>query len=138
MGVEAGADGGAADGEVVESVESHGDAAAVAVEQIDVAGKFLADGERRGVLQMRAADFYDVGEFLGFGVERVAKFFHGGEQAKFGFRGGGDVHGGGKSVVRGLRHIYVVVGMNGLFAAHCAAGDFDGAIRDDFVDVHVG
>ena len=28
--------------------------------------------------------------------------------------------------------------MDGLLAAHLAAGDFDGAIGDDFVDVHVG
>src|SRR5580693_3962724 len=108
MGVEARADGGAADSEVVEAVESHVDAAAVAVEEIDVAGKLLADGQRRGVLQMGAADFYDVGKFPGFGVERVAKFFHSGEQPLARFRGGGDVHGGGESVVRGLRHIYVV------------------------------
>ena len=80
MGVEAGADGGAADGEIVEAVESHGDAAAIAVEQIDLAGKFLADGERRGVLQMGAADFYDVGEFFRFGVEGVAQLFDGGEK----------------------------------------------------------
>ena len=138
MGVEAGADSGAADGEIVEAVESHGDAAAVAVEQIDVAGKFLADGERRGVLQMRAADFYDACEFLGFGVESVAQFFHGGEKFLARFRGGGNVHGGGKRVVRGLRHVYVVIRVDGLFAAHLAAGDFDGAIGDDFVDVHVG
>src|SRR5229473_1171829 len=122
MGVEAGADGGAADGEIVEAVEGDGDAAAVAVEKIDVAGKFLAEGERRGVLQMGAADFYDVGEFLGFGVEGVAEI----------------LYGGGKRVVGGLRHIYIVIGMNRLLAAQDAAGDFDGAIGDDFVDVHVG
>src|SRR5277367_4147426 len=138
MGVEAGAYGGAADGEIVEAVESHGDAAAVAVEQIDVAGKFLAEGKRRGVLEMGAADFYDVGEFLGFGVERVTKFFYGGEETLTRFGGGGDVHGGGEGVVRGLRHVYVVVGVDGLFCAQRAAGDFDGAVGDDFVDVHVG
>src|SRR5271154_7505423 len=80
MRVEASADGSAANGEIVEPVERHGDAAAVAVEQIDVAGKFLADGERRGVLQMRAADFNDAGKFPGFGVERVAKFLYGREK----------------------------------------------------------
>ena len=52
----------------------------VALEQADPAGQFLADGERRGVLQMRAADFDDVGEFLGLGVERVAQLLHGGNQ----------------------------------------------------------
>src|SRR2546425_5308367 len=138
MCVKAGADGSAANGEIVEAVESHGDASTIAVKHIDVAGKFLAEGEWRGVLQMSAADFYDVSEFFGFGVERVAKIFYGGEQAARGFRGGSDVHGGGKGVVGGLRHIDVVIGMNGLFAAHDSAGNFDGAIGDDFVDVHVG
>src|SRR6266849_1627919 len=99
MGVEARADGGAADGEVVEAVESHGDAAAVAVEKIHIAGKFLAESERRGVLQMGAADFYDVRKFPGLDVERVAEIVDGGEEAACGFRGGSDVHGGGKGVV---------------------------------------
>src|SRR5256885_509293 len=85
MGVEAGADGGAADGEVVEAVESHGDASAIAVEHIDIAGKFLAERERGGVLQMGAADFYDVCELLGFGVEGVAERFNGGEKPARGF-----------------------------------------------------
>src|SRR5437773_5393558 len=101
MRVESRADGGAAYGEIVEAVESDGDAAAITVEHIDVAGKFLAEGERRGVLQMGAADFDDVREFPGFGVERVAKSFDGEEQAARGFRGGSDVHGGRKRVVGG-------------------------------------
>src|SRR5438477_6708647 len=96
MRVEAGADSGTADGESVEAVESDGDAAAIAVEHIDVAGKFLAEGKRRGVLQMGAADFDDVGEFLGLGFERVPKNLYSREQAARGFRGRGDVHGGGK------------------------------------------
>src|SRR6266851_8144821 len=86
MGVEAGTDGGAADSEIVEAVESDGDASAIAIEHIDVAGEFLAECERSGVLQMGAADFYDVGEFLGFGVQRVAEIFQRREQAARGFR----------------------------------------------------
>src|SRR5712691_7280705 len=54
------------------------------------------------------------------------------------FRGGGDVHGRGEGVVGGLRHVDVVVGMNGLLAAHHAAGDLDGAVANHLVDVHVG
>src|SRR5208282_3709871 len=128
MRVEAGADSGAANGEIVEAVESDGNASAIAVEKIHIAGKFLAESERRGVLQMRATDFYDVGEFLGFGVKRVAKIFQRREQAARRFRGGGDVHGGGKRVIRGLRHIYIVIGVDGLLAAHFAAADFDSAV----------
>src|SRR6266851_2960290 len=138
MGVKAGADSRAADGQIVEAVESDSDAPAITVKHVDVAGKFLAEGERRGVLEMGAADFYDVSEFSGFGVERVAKIFYGMEKATSGFRGSRNVHGGGKRVVGGLRHIYVVIWMDRFLAPHFAAGDFDGAIGNDFVDVHVG
>src|SRR5277367_4010345 len=115
MCVEAGADSSAADGEIVEAVERHGDAAAVAVEKIDVAGKFLAEGEGCGVLQMRAADFYNVGKFPGFGVKSVAKFFYSGQKFLARFCGGGNMHGGGERVVRRLRHVYVVIRVNWLF-----------------------
>src|SRR5437016_9593008 len=87
---------------------------------------------------MGAADFYDVGKLFGFGVEGVTEIFYGGEETAYRFRGGGDVHGGGKRVVGGLRHVYVVIGVNGSLATHFAAGDFNGAVGDDFVDVHVG
>ena len=52
--------------------------------------------------------------------------------------GGGDVHGGGKRVVGGLRHVHIVVGMDRILGAENAAGEFDGAIGDDFVGVHIG
>ena len=53
-------------------------------------------------------------------------------------RGRGNVHGRGKRVVRRLRHVDVVIRMNGFLAAHRAAGNLDGAIGDHLVDVHVG
>src|ERR1700740_905016 len=123
VGIQAGAYGSATNGEVVESVQCLSDSVEVAVEQTDPAGKFLFNGERSCVLQMGAADFDDGTEFLGLCVESVAKLFYGGNQAARGFGGGGDVHGGGKSVVRGLRHVDVVVGMDGFLAAHHAAGN---------------
>src|SRR2546430_8235976 len=94
MRVEAGADGGATDGEIVEAVEGDSNAAAIAVQKIHVAGKFLAESEGRGVLQMGATDFDDVRELFGFGVEGVAKVFHGGEEAGGRVRRGGGVAGG--------------------------------------------
>ena len=48
------------------------------------------------------------------------------------------MHGGGERVVRGLRHVDVVVGMDRLLGSHLAAHNFNGAVGDDFVDVHVG
>ena len=62
----------------------------------------------------------------------------GGDQHSLHALGGGDVHGGGEGVVRRLRHVDVVVGMDRLLGSDFAAGDFDGAVGDDLVDVHVG
>ena len=43
-----------------------------------------------------------------------------------------------EGVIGGGAHIDVVVGVDGLLAAHGAAEDLDGAVGDDFVGVHVG
>ena len=77
VGIQPGADGGAADGELVEAGEREFDIAQGLVEQAHVAGEFLPECERSGILEVRAADFHDVGKGSGLGVERVAEFFHG-------------------------------------------------------------
>ena len=51
---------------------------------------------------------------------------------------GGDVHRGGKRIVRGLTVIHIVVGMHWLLRANHAAGKLDGAIGNHLVRVHVG
>ena len=50
---------------------------------------------------------------------------------------GRDVHGRGKGVVRRLRHVDVVVGMNRRLAAERRAGELAAAVGDHFVHVHV-
>ena len=107
------------------------------VEERDIAGKFLPECERGGVLQMGATDFDDVGEGLGFGIERVAERFDGGDEAFQHDRGGGDGHRGWEGVVRRLRHVHMVIGVHRCFGSHLAAGEFDRAVRDDLVGVHV-
>src|SRR5450759_4370880 len=54
VGVESGADGGAADGQVVKAIERRLESAYVAGQQTGPTGHLLSDRERRGVLQMRA------------------------------------------------------------------------------------
>ncbi len=71
--VEPGADGGAADGELVQPGERELDALEVGVELGDVAAELLAERERHRVLEVRAADLDDVGELLGLRRERVAQ-----------------------------------------------------------------
>ena len=52
--------------------------------------------------------------------ERVAQRLHAREQLMNEFLRGGDVHGGRERVVRRLRHVHVVVGVDRLLASPCA------------------
>ena len=137
MGIQAGADGGAADGELVETGEREFDIAQGLVEQAHIAGEFLPECERGGILEVRAADLDDVGKGGGFGVERVAEFFHGRDEGLDDLAGRGDGHRRREGVVRRLRHVHIVIWMHWLFGAFYTACDFDGAIRDNLVGVHV-
>ncbi len=102
-----------------------------------VTGKFLAEADGGGVLQVGAADFEDVVKFLRLGVEGGLQFGQGGNQLALDAFQGGDMDGGGDDVVAGLAAVDVVVRMHQLFAAF-AAEEFDGAVGNDFVGVHVG
>ncbi len=72
------------------------------------------------------------------GPNRVVHRLDGGNQGVLHPLRGRDVHGGGERIVGGLRHVDVVIGMNRLLRSQFAARQFDGAVGDDLVDVHVG
>ena len=108
-----------------------------------VAREFLAERERRRILEVRAARLDQVLEFLGLGVEGLFKAFEAREEVVRRFNDGHDGERGRERVVRGLRHVDVVVRVNELvlrearLVAEVAAEDFDGAVREHFVHVHV-
>ena len=103
----------------------------------DPAGDFLTERERRGVLQVGAADLDDVVVGARFRVERVAQLADAGLEMIHERVEGGHAHGGREHVVRRLALVHVVVGMHEtLFATH-AAEQFAGAVREHFVHVHV-
>jgi hypothetical protein len=77
---------------------------------------------------MGAADLDNIFEFAGFRGYGIVELPHRGYQLLLHGGGGGNVHRGWECVVRGLRHVHVVVGMNRLLAALFAAGQFDGAV----------
>src|SRR5262249_49750657 len=70
-----------------------------------VSGKLLPQRERRRVLQMRTPDLHDIGERRGLVGERHLKRHYRGKQRAFDRARGGNVHGGGKYVVRRLAHV---------------------------------
>ena len=82
------------------------------VKLADVAGKFLAEGQRGGVLQVGAANLDDAGEGFSLGIERIAQCFHGRNEQAVDFLRGGNMNGGWKNVIRRLRVIDMVVRMH--------------------------
>ena len=136
MRVESGTDRRAADREIVDVRERFLDRDHRAIELHDVARELLTERERRRVLEVRAADLHDIGPGFRLRVERVAERLDRRQHIddRLGRR---HVHRGRKRVVRGLRHVHVVVGMDGLLRAHLAARELDRPVRDHFVDVHV-
>jgi len=75
---------------------------------------------------------------LAFGIESVTKVFHGGSRRREVSVAAAMCMAAGNVSLERLRHVDVVVRMDGLLAAQFAAGDFNGAIGDDLVHVHVG
>ncbi len=49
-----------------------------------------------------------------------------------------DMHGGRKCIIGGLAHIDVIVGVHRLFAADLTSKDFDSAVGNHLIGIHVG
>src|ERR1700733_10280737 len=133
VSVQAGAHGSSADGKIVKTRQRILQPFDVAIEEVHPARHFLPDGERSSIHQVRTANFDHGRKGACFFVNGIAQLGDRGDQELRDKRSGGNVHGGRKSVVGGLRHIYVIVGVNRLFAAHYSTGYFDSAIRDHLV-----
>ena len=95
-------------------------------------GYLLREGYRYGVLQMRSAALDDTLVLCFEAFERVYQRVDSRQQLAVNRRCSRDVHGGGEGVVRALRHIHVVVGVQELFACYGVA-----AVGYDLVDIHV-
>ena len=138
VAVKPGADGGAAQRQFVQPFERILQAGEAVVELRDVAGKFLSQRQRGGVLQVGTADFDDVGKGFGFAVQRVAQFLHCRDEQVVDFLRGGDVNRGRERVVGGLGVVDVVIRMHRFVGGKAGAGEFVGTVRQHFVHVHVG
>ena len=135
--IDAGTDRGPAQRELVNVAQRMLDARQVFGQHADIARPFLAQRDRRRVLQMRAADLDDVGPFLGLGVDRVMQRAHRRQQLPRHLDGGGAVHRCREVVVRRLGHVDVIVGMHRLLRAKRRVGELAAAVGDHLVDIHV-
>ena len=97
LGVEPGADRGAALGQRIELLQAACEPRDAGFHLGRVAGKFLAERERRGVLGMGAADLDDRRERLGLGLERRCKCASAGSSRCGDLLRRRDMHGGRES-----------------------------------------
>ena len=86
---------------------------------------------------MGATHHDDVVVLLGLLVQGVTKLGNGRVKTLVDGCDDGDVHRGGEGVVGRLATVDVVVGVHGGLGPQLAAGQFDGAVADDLVGVHV-
>ena len=102
-----------------------------------VAREFLTQRQWCCVLGVGPADLDDVFEFFRFRLKRSRQFVETGQQNITRLKTDAHVHRGGERVVRRLAHVAVVVGVNRGLGPHHAAQNFNRAVRDDLVRVHV-
>ena len=77
---------------------------------------------------MGAADFDDVFEIIDLHQQCRMQLFQPRQQHIARGHGDGHMHRSGESIVRRLPHIYMIIRVNRLFAAHHAAQHFNGAV----------
>ena len=137
MGVDARADGGAAQRQFAQVLLRGAQPRQAMLDLAGVAAEFLAEPDGRGVLQMGAANFEHVVKFLRLALQRLLQSGQRRDQPPFHRLQRGQMDGRGNDVVARLPAVDVVVGMNQFFAAF-AAEQLDGPVGDHLIGVHVG
>ena len=99
---------------------------------------FLAEPDRRGILQMRSADFDDLIELSGLGCQSLPQTLQGRDERPFDRFKRCDVHRSRNDIIARLAHIDVVVRVNGFFRTNNSAEDLYRPVRDNLVRIHVG
>jgi hypothetical protein len=123
--------------ELVEARQHRLDAGDSALDLPGIAGEFLAQRQRSRVLEMGSPGLYDRVPGFGLRLQLAVDLVERGQQPLVDRARGGDVHRGREAVVRRLRLVDMVVGVDRRLAAAIAGQDLVGAARDHLVGVHV-
>ena len=102
-----------------------------------IARPLLSKCEWRSVLHMSAADLDRVFPLLSLGCDRIAQGLHRTYQSVFHIHCRRNVHRGGERVIRRLRHVYVIVGMDRRLASKRRPRELATPVGNDLVHVHV-
>ena len=139
MGVDAGADGRAADGQLEQGLDRPRRPGSTDAANCRASPPISwPERQRRGVGQVRPADLQNVLPGGGLLGQHFAASLQCREQSLADRHGGGHVDGRGKDVVGALAQVDVIVGVDRLLGAEAvAAGQLDGPVGDHLVGVHV-
>jgi len=137
VGVESGADRGAAQRQLVQALERGAHGGRRLVELGRPAGEHLSQRDRRRVLEMCASRHDHAGVLPGLGDERVAQPLDGRHERILELGDGGDVHHRGEGVVARLAQVDVVVGVDRGAGPAARPGQLVGPVGDHLVGVHV-
>ena len=85
---------------------------------------------------MRTADFQHILEFLALLIEGICQVFQGNNKL-FGAHQSADTDGRRNNVVRGLRHIGMVIRADIIIIAARTAENFQSTVADYFVRIHI-
>ena len=136
LGVEARAGGRAAHVDDMDAFTRLLDAADAAADSGRIRAHFLAERDGHGILQVRAAHLEDIFELDGLLVELISKARQRGDEL-LRLAVDADLDARRERVVRRLRHVRVVVRGDEVVAAFRLAEEFERAVREHFVHVHV-
>src|SRR6185295_3004273 len=126
LGIETGADGGPALRQELYLREDLLQARDSELDLCCIAGELLAEGERRRVLGVRAPDLDDAGPGARLLRQRLVEVLQGRKQPLVDLERTCDVHGRREGVIRGLREVDVIVGIDGLLRSQLSAEHLDG------------
>ena len=138
MGIEPGADRGAADRQFAQAGQGLRNRAFGKFKLRHIAGKLLPQRQRRGVLQMGAPDLDDIAESLRFCGECFSQCAQRRLQRSDDLSNRRDMHRRRKYIVRRLPAVDLIVGVHQALHAALATQQFRGAIGQHLVDVHIG
>ena len=130
-GIQAGAGGGTADGQLAQTRQGGLDAFDTQLDLAGVAAEFLAQGNRGGIHQVGAAGLDHISEFLGLLGQGLVEDFQARDEVINGSFRSSHVRSGGEGVIGRLAHVYVVIRVNFHAIVMRQGGD-------DLIGVHIG
>ena len=138
MCAHAGAHGGATQRKFDQGTQRLAATAAAALDLARVAEELLAEADRGGVLQVGPAGFHDGPELIRLGAQRILERLQRRDQMALDVHGSGHLDGGRDHVVARLAKIHVIVRVHRGARTLDPTEQFDGAVADHLVGVHVG